>query len=373
MPTAARQVDLFSASPRMTANVDDSVREQLAAGAAVAIGVSGGKDSQASAIAVMRHLDAVGHSGPRVLIHADLGLVEWSASLPVCRELAAKLGLELIVVARTAGGLMERWESRWASSVRRYAALETVTLVLPWSTPSMRFCTSELKTHVITSHLRRRFRGMPIVNVTGQRREESATRAKLLPSTWDLTNSRPGAPFLNWRPILDLRIAEVFATIASAGLSPHEAYSTWGSSRVSCRFCIMSNVADLSAAANDPASHALLRRMVELEAASTFAFQGARWLADVKPDALDAELVARIPEAKRRGAIRVAAEAQIPRELLYVKGWPTFVPTLGQADLIAEVRREVSRVVGIEAQYLTGLSVVARYEELMEAKSRRAA
>jgi hypothetical protein len=38
--------------------------------------------------------------------------------------------------------MVERWESRWESSVRRYAALETVTLVLPWSTPSMRFCTS---------------------------------------------------------------------------------------------------------------------------------------------------------------------------------------------------------------------------------------
>src|SRR3546814_15382073 len=44
-------------------------------GAAVAIGVSGGKDSQAAAIATVRHLDQVGHSGPRLLIHSDLGLV----------------------------------------------------------------------------------------------------------------------------------------------------------------------------------------------------------------------------------------------------------------------------------------------------------
>jgi tRNA(Ile)-lysidine synthase TilS/MesJ len=118
---------------------DPDVESLLNAHAPVAIGVSGGKDSQAAALATIDHLNRLGHCGPRVLIHADLGSVEWNDSLPTCERLAAHLQCELIVVRRKAGGMMERWESRWASSVRRYAALETVTLVLPWSTPSMRF------------------------------------------------------------------------------------------------------------------------------------------------------------------------------------------------------------------------------------------
>lgn len=45
----------------------------LDADAVVAIGVSGGKDSVACALAVARHLDMIGHTGPRILVHATSG------------------------------------------------------------------------------------------------------------------------------------------------------------------------------------------------------------------------------------------------------------------------------------------------------------
>jgi hypothetical protein len=51
-------------------------------------------------LALIPYLDAIGHHGPRVLIHSDLGQVEWKDSLPTCERLAARLGLELIVVRR---------------------------------------------------------------------------------------------------------------------------------------------------------------------------------------------------------------------------------------------------------------------------------
>ena len=54
----------------------------LAQGAAVAIGISGGKDSQAAATATFEYLDQIGHQGPRLLIHADLGSVEGADSPP---------------------------------------------------------------------------------------------------------------------------------------------------------------------------------------------------------------------------------------------------------------------------------------------------
>ncbi len=51
---------------------DATVDSLLALNATVCVGVSGGKDSQAVAIAVAQHLDAIGHQGARVLVHGGL-------------------------------------------------------------------------------------------------------------------------------------------------------------------------------------------------------------------------------------------------------------------------------------------------------------
>ena len=145
--------------------LDDTIRALIAANAAVAIAVSGGKDSVAAALAVIAYLDADGHTGPRILIHADLGDpdprfdVEWADSLPTCERLAKRLGLELLVTRRAAGGMMKRWLKRQENNVTRYIELSCVRMILPWSTPAMRFCTSELKSAPMASALRKRFPG----------------------------------------------------------------------------------------------------------------------------------------------------------------------------------------------------------------------
>lgn len=339
----------------------------LAAAAPVAIGVSGGKDSQACAIATFEHLDRIGHSGPRVLIHSDLGSVEWPESLPVCDRLARHLGAELLTVRRAAGGLMERWEARWESSVRRYAELSTVTLVLPWSTPAMRFCTSELKTQVIVPALRRRFGKRSFINVTGVRRQESTARARGSIAAQDSSGR-----FWTWRPISDWTIEQVFACIHAAGLAAHEAYGR-GMSRVSCMLCIMANAADLAIAAAAEAARELFRRMVALEICSTFAFQGSRWLGDVAPHLLSAEQREGVAEAKKKAAIRVAAEAQISKEMLYVKGWPTRMLTDAEAKILAGVRQIVSTAIGIASGCLDVPSIHGRYAELMAAAHNKGA
>ena len=92
-------------------------------GAAVAIGVSGGKDSSAVAIRTFDYLAEMGHSGPRLLIHSDLGRVEWKQSLPVCERLAERLKVDLVVVRRQKGDLLDRFRQRWHDNVRRYACL----------------------------------------------------------------------------------------------------------------------------------------------------------------------------------------------------------------------------------------------------------
>lgn len=344
------------------------VDEMLARNAVVAIGVSGGKDSDACAIATTEYLDRIGHTGPRLLVHADLGSVEWRQSQSKCEGLAATLGLELVTVRRKAGGMMERWQSRWDNNVARYESLSCVKLILPWSTPSMRFCTSELKSAVIASELKKRFKGQEIINVTGIRREESAGRKKAAVAKDDPRLAQKNAAGITWNPVIEWTIGEVKAAIARRGIELHEAYTKYLMTRVSCVFCIMSSAGDLIASTTCPDNQDIYRTMVELEATSTFAFQSNNWLGDVAPHLLGSELADRLALAKEAARVREMAEARIPEGLEYQQGWPTRRPTLDEAAIIADVRQTVAGAVGLSASYLDPHSILDRYDELLAQK-----
>ena len=111
------------------------------ANAPIIICVSGGKDSQIVAEQVVTYARNRNHTGDLVLCYSDLGRVVWSDARSQCQLLAERLGVRLQVVGRTAGGLMERWAKRWQDNLTRYKELSCVKLILPSSTPSMRFCT----------------------------------------------------------------------------------------------------------------------------------------------------------------------------------------------------------------------------------------
>lgn len=353
--------------------LDDETRKLLTAGAPVAVGVSGGKDSCAAALATFEHLDAVGHAGQRVLIHADLGRVEWSDSLPTCERLAARLGVELIVVRRAAGDMMDRWLKRWSNNVERYAELSCVKVILPWSTPAMRFCTSELKSAPMAAALVKRFPGARIVSACGVRREESSSRAKAETSKENtrLASRKHKTSGIDWNPIAAWSEADVFAYCAARGFEMHEGYTKYGMSRISCMFCIMARVDDLTAASTNPEHAATYREMVALEARSTFAFQGNRWLGDVAPHLLSPALAAELDAAKRKATLREAIEAQIPRHLLYVKGWPTVMPTPNEAQLLANVRTKIAKLLALEVTCTTPRAILDRYAFLMAEKARK--
>lgn len=342
----------------------------IAAGSPVAIGVSGGKDSSAVAFATIEHLDRVEHTGPRVLIHSDLGLTEWTQSGPMCQKLADRLGLELIVTRRAQGGMMERWEQRWTDNVARYADLSCVQLILPWSTPGMRFCTSELKTAPICQALSRRFPGQRILSVTGIRRQESSGRAKapVAKAEPKLSNVTRRTSGLTWNPIIDWTLGDVLTLLRDRRFALHEAYTTYGLTRVSCAFCIMSSAADLRAATTCPENHALYRRMVDLEIRSTFAFHGDAWLGDVASELLSDEQRRGIIEAKASAEVRRSIEQFIPDHLLYQKGWPTCMPTQDEAEFLAKVRRGVAATINIAVNFTDRASIIGRYAELMAAK-----
>jgi len=342
--------------------------------APVAIGVSGGKDSCALAFATVEHLDAVGHRGPRILIHSDLGRVEWKDSAPTCARLADRLGLELVTVRREAGDMMDRWLVRWRNNVARYQALSCVCLILPWSTASMRFCTSEMKTAIICRELVRRWPGRTILSACGIRREESTRRekapiAKVQAKLTSATNRTSG---IDWNPILDWTVGDVLAFLAARGFPLHEAYTRFGSSRVSCAFCVLASQGDIAASANCPDNADIYREMVDLEIVSSFSLQSNTWLGDVAPHLLTEEQRAGLADAKQRAARREAIEARIPKHLRYMKGWPTCVPSRDEAELLAETRRNVAAVMRFTGmRCLDADSVIERYEELIAAKAAR--
>lgn len=270
---------------------------------AVAIGISGGKDSAAAAFRTIEYLNAIGHQGARILIHSHLGRAEWRQSLPACERLAEMLGLVLVVVRRGAGDLLARWRVRWANNVRRYCDLRCVKLILPWSTASMRFCTSEMKTAIIARDLVRRFPQQTILSVWGIRRQESSGRAgapvaKMQPKLHSAGFQTSG---LDWHPIVEWALSDVLEYLQVKNFPLHEAY---GSSRVSCAFCVLASRRDLAAAALCEDNHEVYRELVRLEAESTFSFQDSFWLADVAPGLLGTEIKEAVEFAKIRARIR---------------------------------------------------------------------
>src|SRR3546814_3503693 len=70
----------------------------------------------------------------------------------------------------------------------------------------------------------------------------------------------------------------------------------------------MSSLGDLRASASNPAHADLFRRMVDLEALSSFAFQGNRWLADIAPHLLSERQASAIAAAKRIATARRSEE-----------------------------------------------------------------
>ena len=341
--------------------------EVLSKGPVIAISVSGGKDSHAAACAAMRYLDATSHAGPRVMVHADLGRIEWRESLPSCERIATHLGLDLLTVRRSRGDMVDRWAQRWADNLSRYQRLERLKVVLPWSTASMRFCTSELKTDPISQALTARYPGQVIVSVSGIRAEESRQRATQ--PAWapnpKLTRKRLGTSGWMWSPIIDWSVGDVWAEIQRSGVPAHPGYTRWGMSRISCSFCIMSNLKDLTASVSNPEHLDVYRELVDLELASTFSFQAGRWLADLSPGLLRADQRGTLESLKEAARRREHADALVPPHLAMTGGMPTCMPTAEEADLLAHVRREVAAALGVEVGYTTGPAVRERYRELM--------
>lgn len=88
-------------------DVPEPIERLLAQGAALAISISGGKDGQAMLL-WLAHLRRSGEwSGRCFAIHAHLGRASWPETLAHCYQICDQAEIELIVVRREQGDLVD--------------------------------------------------------------------------------------------------------------------------------------------------------------------------------------------------------------------------------------------------------------------------
>lgn len=302
-------------------------------GAALAISVSGGKDSQA-----LLHTLAALHRehrwrGPVFILHSDLGRAEWKQTPGHIEHLAAKEGLPLVVVRRARGDLFQRFEERaaavagraapWASSARqRYCTghlkmgpLDTHLRTVhgtPWApSAARRYCTSDLKRGPADTRLRAH---RLVVCAMGFRAEESRERAArhvvsvrrsitsdrlkklapeaLLPAWIEAGGKRRLA--LDWNPLHHWTTPDVWTACGTSsgelelrrrawragfhadaleGWPAHAAY-VMGNQRVSCALCVLASRSDLvNGARHNPEAFEFIAAL-EARTGSTFRPEG---------------------------------------------------------------------------------------------------
>ena len=204
------------------------------------INSSAGKDSAATLAHVVRLADQAGVDRRRlVVVHADLGRVDWPGTAALAVEQATHYGLRIELVRRPQGDLLQQVEERgrWPSSTARYCTSDHKTGQV-----------AKLMTRIVRDH-RAEHGPAPvrILNILGIRADESRERAKKRPFHRDpATNGKRHVD--RWLPIFDWPVEQVWDTIRAAGLPWHGAYDE-GASRLSCALCVLASRSDLVLAA----------------------------------------------------------------------------------------------------------------------------
>jgi 3'-phosphoadenosine 5'-phosphosulfate sulfotransferase (PAPS reductase)/FAD synthetase len=241
-------------------NNRSQVQDLISQGAVFYCSHSGGKDSQAQ----YTLLQALVPHDQLVVVHADLGAIEWDG---VQEHIRATVSHPVNVVRAVFADGSEK--TLLEQVRRRYAARPDVPC---WPSSSTRFCTSDLKRDPIHKFIRNdlKARGKLIgVNCTGLRAQESPARAKRATLELNKRLSKAGRSVYEWLPIHHLTTIEVFAVIAQAGQLPFHAYQE-GNERLSCVFCIFGCQGDLRNGARQRPE--LLQEYVDLERETGYTF-----------------------------------------------------------------------------------------------------
>lgn len=249
----------------------------------ILVNSSGGKDSQAMLDVVVGMAEEAGVKDRVVVVHADLGRVEWKGTADLARRQADHYGVRFEKIGRPGGDLLQHVRERRM-----------------WPSPKQRYCTSDHKrdqaSKVITKLVNATYLPygkVKVLNCMGLRAQESPARARRNPFQVDnrLTNTKRHVDV--WLPIHDWTEDQVWANIKASGVEHHYAYDL-GMPRLSCISCIFApKPALVLAGKHNPE---LLDEYVEVEAEIGHTFKVGLTMAQVKQAVQDDE-----PEAPMDG------------------------------------------------------------------------
>lgn len=197
---------------------------------------SAGKDSQAMLDYIVELATAAGVRDRIVVVHADLGQVEWAGTRELAEEQARHYGVRFVVVQRTKGDLLQQVLERgmWPDNKNRYCTSD-----------QKRDQVAKLMTSLTDEQLGgERGRKINILNCLGLRAEESPARSKKATIQANTRQSNGKRRVIDWLPIHGWTVKQVWARIAASGVNHHYAYDL-GMGRLSCCFCVFAPKAQL--------------------------------------------------------------------------------------------------------------------------------
>lgn len=240
----------------------------------VEISSSGGKDSLAMTAYVAELLRERGLLDRGVVVHADLGRMEWPGTPALVEAQAKHFGLRFVKVKRELGDLLEQ-----------------VLKLGKWPMPTQRFCTADhkraqiFKAFTMLADEVRRARGLTrpvrILNCVGLRAEESPGRAKRPELARDERCSSGRKAVDVWLPVQHWTTYEVWQVGRGCGAPIHPAYAK-GLPRASCIFCIYAPEGALQISGHEHPE--LLGEFVEVERTIGHNFQHRLPIAKVAAD-----------------------------------------------------------------------------------------
>lgn len=250
-------------------------RPDLTAYDVIVVNSSAGKDSQCMLDVVAEEARELGVLDRLVVVHADLGRVEWQGTRELAEEQARRYGVPFIAVKRPQGDLLDHVRSRGK-----------------WPASNARYCTSDHKrgqvgrvlTRLAAEARKATGKAQPrILNCLGLRAQESPARAKKEDFRNDRRNTNGRRHVDEWLPIHGFTLEQVWDRIRASGVPHHRAYDL-GMPRLSCCFCIFAPKAALVLAGRY--NRGLLDEYVRVEEEIGHTFRKSLPLADVR-DAVD--------------------------------------------------------------------------------------
>lgn len=245
---------------------DTTSTPDLTAYDVILLNSSGGKDSQAMLDYVTGLATAQGVADRIVVVHADLGRVEWAGTLELAAEQAAFYGHRFEVVKRDVHGGRDLLEEVLARRIKLDADADAFEAAgdldkakakreaNAWPSSDARWCTSYYKRDqvqklytALTDELAHLGRQVRILDCQGIRADEGWERAQKNPFQVSEKRSNGKREVTEWFPIFTWTEAQVWERIATAGTRSHSAYAA-GMRRLSCVFCVFATNEDLRTA-----------------------------------------------------------------------------------------------------------------------------